>query len=151
MLGIISGQIVSVQSTDGLSAADIIASGVRGKNDIHAIASKGENSISIMVWNYHDDNVVGASSEVDLVVNSIGNSKVLVHHYRVDDQFSNSFEKWKTMGKPQDVTTEQYKELERAGQLQLYTSPEWKEADNVKTLLKFDLPRQGVSLIQLTW
>jgi xylan 1,4-beta-xylosidase len=59
MLGMMSGQRVSVQSTDGLSAADIIASGVRGKNDIHEIASKGENSISILVWNYHDDDVVG--------------------------------------------------------------------------------------------
>jgi xylan 1,4-beta-xylosidase len=41
--------------------------------------------------------------------------------------------------------------LERAGQLQLCTSPEWKEARNGKTVLKFDLPRQGVSLIRLTW
>lgn len=32
--------------------------------------------------------------------------------------------KWKAIGKPQQVTDEQYKELERAGQLQLYTSPE---------------------------
>ena len=55
------------------------------------------------------------------------------------------------MGRPQQVTDEQYEELERAGQLQLYTSPEWKEINNGKTLLKFDLPRQGVSLIQLNW
>jgi xylan 1,4-beta-xylosidase len=69
----------------------------------------------------------------------------------VDDQYSNSFEQWKAMGKPQDVTTEQYKKLERAGQLQLLTSPEWKEAKEGKTVLKFDLPRQGVSFIRLSW
>ena len=43
------------------------------------------------------------------------------------------------------------KELERAGQLQLFTSPEWRQTDSGKTVLKFDLPQQGVSLLQLTW
>ncbi len=55
------------------------------------------------------------------------------------------------MGKPQNVSKEQYQELEKAGQLQLLTSPEWKETENGKTVLKFDLPRQAVSLIQLSW
>jgi xylan 1,4-beta-xylosidase len=58
---------------------------------------------------------------------------VLVHHYRIDQQFSNSFEKWKAMGKPQDVTDAQYKELEKAGQLQLCDSPQWNEVINGKT------------------
>ena len=74
-----------------------------------------------------------------------------MNHYRVDQQFSNSFEVWKAMGKPQNVNAEQYKELEKAGQLQLYDSPAWQDVNNGKTVLKFDLPRQGVSLIQLTW
>jgi xylan 1,4-beta-xylosidase len=69
----------------------------------------------------------------------------------VDQQFSNSFEKWKAMGKPQEVTSPQYKELETAGQLQLVTSPQWKNVNSGKMTLHFDLPRQGVSLIRLTW
>jgi xylan 1,4-beta-xylosidase len=69
----------------------------------------------------------------------------------VDDQFSNSFEKWKAMGKPQHVNNEQYQELERSGQLQLLTSPEWMEVNNGKTVLKFELPRQAVSFIRLNW
>lgn len=151
MFGMMSGQRISVQSENHLSAADIIANGVRERNDIYAIASNDQHSVSIMVWNYHDDNVAGASPMIELNVNGIGSNKVLVHHYRVDDQFSNAFERWKDMGGPQQVTAEQYQELERAGQLQLYTSPEWIEAKNRKALLKFDLPRQGVSLIRLTW
>jgi len=54
------------------------------------------------------------------------------------------------MGRPQDVTDAQYKELEKAGQLQLCDSPQWNEVINGKTVLKFHLPRQAVSLIQLT-
>jgi xylan 1,4-beta-xylosidase len=151
MFGMMNGKRVSVKSDDGFSAADIIASGVRGKNDINALACRNSNAVSVMVWNYHDDNIGGAAAPVALTVNGIGKNKVLVHHYRVDDKFSNSFEKWKAMGKPEKVSAEQYKELERAGQLQLLTSPEWKEIKDGKTVLNFDLPRQGVSFIQLSW
>ena len=151
MFGMMDGKRISVTSDNGLTAADIIAKGVREKNDINAIASKGQNSLCIMIWNYHDDDVAAITSPVELVIKGVGKSKVLVHHYRVDKQFSNSFEKWKDIGKPQQVTEEQYKELERAGQLQLYTSPEWKETKNGTAALKFDLPVQAVSFIQLTW
>ncbi|HEU5165891.1 MAG TPA: beta-xylosidase, partial [Chitinophagaceae bacterium] len=151
MFGMMSGKRLAVKCVDGFNAADIIAKGVRDKNDINAIASKNQNSLYVMVWNYHDDDVTGAASPVELIINGIGKNKVMVNHYRVDKQFSNSFDVWKTMGKPQNLSTEQYKELERAGQLQLYDSPAWKETTNGKTVLNFDLPRQGVSLIQLTW
>jgi len=151
MFGMMEGKRISVSCDNGLTAADIIAQGVREKNDINAIASKGQNSLCIMIWNYHDDDVAAITSPVELVIKGVGKSKVLVHHYRVDKQFSNSFEKWKVLGKPQQVTEEQYKELEKAGQLQLYISPEWKETTNGTAILKFDLPVQAVSFIQLTW
>jgi xylan 1,4-beta-xylosidase len=151
MFGMMSGKRIAVKCDDGFSAADIIAKGVREKSDINAIASKNQNSLYVMVWNYHDDDVTGEASSVELIINGIGKNKVLLNHYRVDQRFSNSFEVWKAMGKPQGVSTEQYKELERASQLQLYDSPAWKETINGKTVLKFDLPGQAVSLFQLTW
>jgi xylan 1,4-beta-xylosidase len=151
MFGLMGGQRISVQSETGFGAADIIASGVTEQNDVFAIASRKENVVSVMVWNYHDDNIDGPSSAVELIVNNLGGDRALVHHYRVDDQFSNSFEKWKMMGRPQHVTDEQYRELERAGQLQLFKSPEWKKTNEGSVLLEFDLPRQGVSFLQLSW
>lgn len=150
MFGMMNGKRVAVK-TDGFSASNIIVNGVTKKNDINAIASRGFNSLTVMVFNYHDDDTAGAASPIELTINGIINNKVIVHHYRVDNQFSNSFEKWKAMGKPQNVSADQYKELEKAGQLQLLTSPEWKEAKAGKTVLKFDLPRQGVSFVQLSW
>ncbi|NWF85233.1 MAG: beta-xylosidase, partial [Bryobacteraceae bacterium] len=65
-----------------------------------------------------------------------------VRHYRIDKDHSNSFEAWKRMGSPQQPTPEQYAELERAGKLaELRAQPS----------LSFRLPRQGVSLIELSW
>jgi len=151
MFGMMNGKRLSVKCDSGFTAANIIANGVKLKNDINAIASKNGNTISIMVWNYHDDNVPGGEAPIELTIDGISNKKVLVHHYRVDQQFSNSFEKWKAMGSPQKVSDTQYKELETAGQLQLYNSPEWNDVTNRRVVFKFNLPRQGVSLIQLTW
>lgn len=151
MFGMMKGQRISVASNGGLNANDIITKGVRLGNDVNAIACKDQHSISVMVWNYQDDNIAGPPSPIDLTINGINEKKVLVHHYRVDHEFSNSFEAWKAMGKPQEVKGEQYRALEWSGQLQLYTSPEWMDAVDGKAVLNFDLPRQGVSLIQLTW
>lgn len=151
MLGMINGKRVMVTSTDELNAEDIITNGVRNQKEVNAMASKNGNTLSILVWNYNDENITGKPSPVHLAISHIANKKVLVHHYRIDQQFSNSFEKWKAMGKPQNVSDEQYKELEKAGQLQSLTSPEWEKTNNGILDLKFDLPDQGVSLIQLTW
>jgi xylan 1,4-beta-xylosidase len=151
MLGRMDGKRISVRSDGGLDAAHIIAHGIRDQPDVHAIASKSQNSVSIMVWNYHDDDVAEGSSRVKLMIEGLRNNNVRVQHYRVDQQFSNSFEKWKFMGKPQLVTSEQYKVLEQAGQLQLFASPEGVKTTNGETVLEIELPRQGVSLLQLTW
>jgi xylan 1,4-beta-xylosidase len=77
--------------------------------------------------------------------------RLSLSHYRVDAEHSNSYEVWKKMGSPQKPSPEQYAQLERAGQLQLLGSPEWLRAAGGRVTLKFDLPRQGVSLLKLTW
>jgi xylan 1,4-beta-xylosidase len=105
----------------------------------------------VLVWNYHDDDLPAAPSEVEVVVEGLPNGRTLLHHYRVDAEHSNSYEVWKKLGSPQRPTPEQYQQLERSGQLQLLGSPEWLSAANGRVALKFSLPRQGVSLLRLTW
>jgi xylan 1,4-beta-xylosidase len=151
MFGMMNGQRVAVQSGNGSNAAGIIATGVRDKADIHAIASKGPHSISVMIWNYHDDDIDAAPARVELRIDGVENRRTLVHHYRIDRHFSNSFEKWKEIGAPRQPTAVQYDMLRQSGQLQLYTSPEWKDPVKGQVDLTFELPRQSVSLIQLTW
>ena len=151
MFGMMNGKRIAVKSDNGYIVTDIVTKGVSEKSDINAIACKNGNTISIMIWNYHDDDIPRPSSKLMLTVNNVAGTKVLVHHYRVDQQFSNSFEKWKTMQKPQQVTADQYQKLEQAGQLQLYTSPEWKKTNKGELGLRFDLPGQSVSFIQISW
>ncbi|MEP7267820.1 MAG: beta-xylosidase [Saprospiraceae bacterium] len=151
MLGMMRGNRLAVQNSAGFGCKDIIEKGVREKPDINAIASKSGNSIWIMVWNYHDLNVIANSAEIDLEIQNMVTSKVLMKHYRVDDKWSNSFEKWKKLGRPQIPSSEQFAELEQAGQLQMLNSPGYMKVVNGILKLNFELPRQGVSLIELTW
>jgi xylan 1,4-beta-xylosidase len=76
---------------------------------------------------------------------------VQVQHYRIDDEHSNAYTVWKQMGSPQQPTVEQYAKLEASGQLQLLTSPVWKQAKDGRLVLDFALPRQAVSLVRLSW
>jgi xylan 1,4-beta-xylosidase len=76
---------------------------------------------------------------------------VLVEHYRIDADHSNAYTVWQQMGSPQQPTAEQYARLEAAGQLQMLGSPEWMGAKGGKLELRFDLPRQGISLVKVSW
>jgi xylan 1,4-beta-xylosidase len=76
---------------------------------------------------------------------------MLVQHFRVDDDHSNSYETWKKMGSPQQPTPEQYAQLEAAGNLHLLESPRWETAGDGRIHMAFPLPLHGVSLIRLAW
>lgn len=152
MYGMMDGDLLKVDSSAPLSAEEMIASGVRIEPDVNALASAGDRNVAVMVWNYHDDDAIPSDpARVSLGINKIDAGKVLVQHYRIDGDYSNSYEVWKKMGSPQNPTDEQIAELERAGHLALYTSPEWREVVDGKIDIDFDLPRQGVSLVRLTW
>jgi xylan 1,4-beta-xylosidase len=150
MYGLMHGNRLKVKATSGLSARDVIEHGIRQQPDINALAVKDEESITIMIWNYHDDNLPASDAEIKLTITGIEQKQLLLHHYRIDQEFSNAFETWKKMGRPQNPTTQQYKELEQAGQLQLYMSPQWLTPVDHTLNIYFMLPRQAVSLLRLT-
>ncbi|MCX6218512.1 beta-xylosidase [Spirosoma sp.] len=151
MFGMMQGNRVAVNTDLTYNAKKIRDESVRGEPDINALATKDAQSASVMVWNYHDDNVQGPGSSVSLTLNGLTAKKVWVQHYRIDQQFSNSYEVWKKMGSPKAPTAEQVAELEKAGQLQLLTSPIWVTIEKGVLTMPFQLPRQGVSLVKVSW
>lgn len=154
MFGMMEGNRVEVKQNNlAYNFLTVRDSSVRGKNpDINAIAAKGKNTATVMVWNYHDNNDLNVpASPVQINLDGIPAGKVLMNHYRIDQEFSNSYTVWKKMGSPQNPTPEQVAELEKAGQLKLFTSPEWLKIVDGKTMIKMELPRQGVSLLQFIW
>lgn len=147
MFGMMNGKRVEV-SGNPYSAEEVIEKGVIDKPDINALASKNENNLTVMVWNYHDDDVLKEIADIEISINGMIDGRVLLSHYRVDQKFSNSFTKWTELGKPQKVSDDQFKEIELAGQLKLYTSPEWIDVKDGKAIVRFSLPGQGVSFLK---
>ena len=153
MFGMMQGNRVVINQNLGYNYSLIRDSSVRSeKHDINAFAAKDDRSATVMVWNYHDNNDLSiADAAVAINMSGLPNGKVLLRHYRIDRQHSNSYEAWKKMGSPKNPDQEQIALLENAGQLELLSSPEWILVKNGKINLKMDLPVQGVSFYQLSW
>lgn len=152
MYGLMKGNRLKVVNENEISLDSILRSSVRGNmSDIHALAVAHKGSVYIMVWNYYDADVHLENAPVKIVVENLPSEKVLLNHYRIDKEHSNSYEAWKMMGSPQEVNEEQYKELEHAGQLELLHSPEWLAVTKGKAVAEFSLPAQGVSLVRLEY
>ena len=77
--------------------------------------------------------------------------RVLLQHYRIDDKYSNAYTVWKEMGSLQGPTAEQYVKLQAAGQLELLDSPRRITPADGEIKVKMQLPRRGLSLLQVTW
>jgi xylan 1,4-beta-xylosidase len=153
MFGMLGKERVKVSSSGSLPADEIVRAGVRGQPDINAIATRKDNEVEILVWNYHDDDLPAAAAPIDLVIEGLpASANIALHeHFRIDSNHSNAFAAWKELGSPQNVSQAQYQQLERAGQLQLVSSPAWIPIERGAAHLQFTLPRQGLSLLRIAW
>jgi xylan 1,4-beta-xylosidase len=117
MFGRMGGDRVAARSTGARELDSMVEKGVKGSADIAALASRQARRASVMVWNYHDDDLPAAAAAVALTVRGLPAGAVRLRHHRVDAAHSNSYEVWKKMGSPQKPTPAQYAELEQSGQL----------------------------------
>jgi xylan 1,4-beta-xylosidase len=150
MFGMMQGQRVKV--TGDLSYDFILVrdSSVRGAEpDISAMATVTDSVVALLVWNYHDLNKIRPAPAVNILIEEIPFRKALLEHYRVGYNHSNSYEVWKSMGSPRDPTELQYRELEKAGKLQLFAEPEVIPTDDGRMSIPVELGGQEVSLILL--
>jgi xylan 1,4-beta-xylosidase len=151
MFSLMGGERVAVQSSGAVGLDVMLKDGVRGAPDVSALAARDGDRLSILAWHYHDDDVPGPAAAVALELSGLPVTarRILLHHYRIDQQHSNAFEAWKQMGSPASPTPDQYAELSRSGQLALMDSPEWIRAEGGTLTLRMSLPRQAVSLLRL--
>jgi xylan 1,4-beta-xylosidase len=151
MFGLMGGRRLAVDSSGDAGVETLLKAGVRARPDVSAIAAVQDGKLGILAWHHHDDDVPGPSASVELTLSGLptGSAPLLVEHFRIDRDHSNAFEVWKRMGSPQTPTPEQVAELERVSGLTLLKSPEWLRAPDGRLTLRFELPRQAVSLILL--
>ncbi|GAB3262462.1 hypothetical protein GCM10027347_28170 [Larkinella harenae] len=154
MYGMMRGKRVEVTGNMAYRTTAVRDSSVRrAAPDVNALAARdtASNTATVMVWNYHDDNVSAPVSPVDLAIKGLPTKQVLVTQYRIDEEHSNSYAVWQKMGSPQQPTAEQIAALEKAGQLAQYGFPVKTDVANGEVKLNTVLPRQAVALFKLTW
>lgn len=151
MLGMMTGDRVAVTSPGAATLESMLSAGVKDKPDVHALASIDAHSAAVLVANYHDNSKSGPAAPIDLAISGLPRGRMLVQHFRVDDEHSNAYEAWKKLGSPQHPTAAQYAQLEAAGQLAAVTSPDWVHSADGRLRLNFDLPLHGVSLVLVSW
>ncbi len=153
MFGMMSGQRVQTTSSGQVSLDTLVSTGVRQTPDVDAFATLGNKEASVLAWNYHDVNEAAPATPTTITIHGIpsGVHRVLLEHYRIDQTHSNAYTAWQQMGSPQKPTSQQYADLQAAGQLQILTSPVWLDVKDGEVTLSTELPRESISLLHLTW
>ncbi len=153
MAGLMRGDMVAVESDEATPLKAILKNGIRTEGDVDGLASRSGRQVSVLLWNYRDDDVSGPAAAINLEIAGLPAEvkRVLVRHYRLDQTHSNAYMAWKEMGSPENLTNIQYRTLERAGLLEELKSPEWMNSRSGTADLQFSLPLQALSLVQLGW
>ena len=151
MLGMMRGDRVRVESSDAAPIERIRDQGVREDPDVHALAARSGRNVTVLLWNYHDDDRPAPAASVTLTVAGLSSGRPTVTHYRIDGDHSNSYEAWKKMGSPQDVTPAQYAALEKAAALVTLGAPARQSITAGRLELSVALPRQAVSLVKIEY
>lgn len=151
LFGKMKGERLNVVNENAFTAAAIIGKGVHDSlADVNAMAAATKNTAWVLVWNYYDDDVPAQPATVNIQMEHLPAPKVNVREYRIDETHSNAYTAWKKMGSPQKPDGTQYKALEQAGRLQEAGAEKQTVFGGVlrKTIT---LPRQAVSLVEITW
>jgi len=152
MFGMMKGNRVNVSSNQFYDLRTAVDSSFRKSyTDVSGFACKDNNQATIMLWNYHDDDIKSDATSLTVQLKAIPAKKILLYHYTIDNDHSNAYESWKKMGSPKNPTEDQIRELEKAGQLQMQGSPAWVNIVNGEAKIEMVMQRQAVSLLRLEW
>ena len=153
MFGKMKGKRVEVVGSNMYPLNVVVDSSIRRHyTDIGALAAKDLKGATVMIWNYHDDDLNrGDPAVIDVTITGVPAAQVNITEYRIDGEHSNAYEVWKKMGSPQKPTAAQFKELENAGQLKTIGKVRKVIVKSGKAKVPVSLPRQGVSLLSIAW
>ena len=151
MFGMMKGMRVQVSGNRMYGLQTFVDSSVREKTDIGGLASIDKKEVTVMIWNYHDEDKLDDGENVDVRLDGLPTTSLTMTTYGIDQTHSNSYTAWKKMGSPQQPTSEQIRALEKAGQLQQIGKEKKLKAKNGNLTVSVNLPRQAVYLLRFSW
>jgi xylan 1,4-beta-xylosidase len=147
------GVRVHVESDGAIPLEEMMKDGVRTRPDISALASADRTHLYVLIWHYHDDDVAGPEASVKLKIAGlpINSRHARMLQFRIDQEHSNAFTVWKKLGSPAAPSSQQYAQLEKAGQLSQIGTVEVVRVKDAEANIELILPRQAVSLLIFQW
>jgi xylan 1,4-beta-xylosidase len=149
MLAQMYGERIETVSSARIPLAAMVKDGVRAAPDVDAMAVRNDQVTSVLLWNYHDDDLPAPDARVKLQLSGLKNGPASVLHFRIDETHSNAWTAWKKMGSPPHPTAIQTTDLWWASRLQQLKPATQIVIKNGAADLEIALPRQGVSLIHV--
>ncbi|CAF1020378.1 unnamed protein product [Rotaria sp. Silwood1] len=119
---------------------------------IFAIATcDDENrSFQLLLFYHVDDWTHEHTQSINITFINIPLQNVLLKHYRIDSNHSNTYAEWVKIGKPDELDANQLEHLKHSQELKLLYEPvEYKIENNRLKLAPFDLPSHSISFIEL--
>ena len=151
MFGKLSGAQVALTSSAAIPVGDITKSSVLSAPDIDGIATRNGNSLDILLWNYHDEDIPAPDAEIEISIAHLPGKVVHVDRFLVDSNNGNAYTVWLKMGAPQQLTPTQLNTLRVMAVLGMPESRNELKSSNVPLKLSLALQRQAVTLYHLTW
>jgi xylan 1,4-beta-xylosidase len=132
MYGMMRGKRVKIENENALAAAD-------------------GHTMTVMLWNYTDDDLPGEVVSRVLRLKHLPVSRVDVQQFGIDEEHSNAYGVWKRMGSPQEVSAEQYTVLEKAGRLEEIGKESGVAVTGGELSVPVSLPAHAVVLLRVSW
>ena len=143
------GSWVADRSDHQLDAGAMMRGGVRGAPDVGSTAALDGDTLCVLVWHYHDDDVAGPDAAVRIALRGLPAAfarGATVLEYRVDRDHANAYAAWRAMGSPAAPSDAQRTALLRAARLDP-APPAPLAVAHGTAALALSVPRQGVALL----
>jgi len=140
---------VATESTGALPLDRVVAESVALTPDVNAVATRNEQEIDVLLWNYHDADVPAPDAHIHLAIDGLRGKAATAGEFRVDEAHSNAYRAWQQMGSPAHPTAEQTSQLEKAAALEQSVPHHAIPIIQGTAGIELVVPRQGVVLLRL--
>ena len=118
-----------------------------GNKNINGLATRHGDTIQIMVYNYNQDVKDRELEKVLLSVRMPSSKSYKLSHYRIDENHSNAYSIWKSLGKPLIPDVDQMNKIVSGQGLELFEPVSIVRPEDNKILISLVLPHHSVSLM----
>ncbi len=114
-------------------------------------ATDGSARVAALVWHHCDDQYHAGLAAVEVAIRRLpfAGRPCMVRHFRIDRDHSNGHSAWVAAGRPQDPGPGQLAALQERAGLERFAPDEALEHAPADLTLRFDLPRPGLSLVEV--